>query len=827
MTEFSDFFAHLTGNSPFPYQCRMATGPWPQVVDVPTGLGKTAAVGITWLWKRLQADPDTGRRLVYCLPMRTLVEQTCDAARSWCEAAEVAFTEAGLVVPTVHVLMGGDVDTKWDTDPVRPQILVGTQDMLLSRALNRGYAASRFRWPVQFGLLSNDVVWVFDETQLMGVGVETSAQLQAFRDRFHSIGSACSVWMSATLGTAQLDTVDHPEPEQGWRAEQLTAADRDIDAVQRRVGARKRLRATGLRLSKDTAKDHAKDVAAFVIEQHAQVAELTLVVVNRVQRAQAIYQAMLELGADADTLALVHSRFRGPDRRRHEQLLHASGDRIVIATQAVEAGVDVSARSLITELAPWPSLVQRFGRCNRYGMDDAACVAWMDIDTGDPKRDDALPYETTELDRARALLETLGDGADVGPAALGEVAYTPPPIIRPVLRQRDVLELFDTTADLCGNDIDVSRYVRDGQDTDVQVYWRIWDEDDRVAPERDEICRVSIGACNDFLTQLSKRRRRLGTSDKDREKSRAFRVRRWDSLLSAWVAVDKAFPGQVLRIDPVAGGYDAALGWTGNVAPKSLVPIAKGAHDGETSARVEALRDDPDSMPMLRFQRGRARWVLLTPHLGHVEKEVGTLAESLASEWTDSLAIAGRWHDVGKAHPAFQRKLVQPVVDDPDHAPPGSGLWAKSSHARRWKENPRPEFRHELVSALLWLEHGPAADASQRDLVAYLVAAHHGKVRLSIRALPTEARPDEPNRLFARGVWDGDEIPKVELPDGSSIGPVAVSLEPMRLGQGSWAERMLRLRDQLGPFRLGFLETLVRVADWDASSKEQNDGYND
>ena len=40
--------------------------------------------------------------------------------------------------------------------------------------------------------------------------------------------------------------------------------------------------------------------------------------------------------------------------------------RIVVATQVVEAGVDISARTLVTELAPWSSLVQRFGRVARY-----------------------------------------------------------------------------------------------------------------------------------------------------------------------------------------------------------------------------------------------------------------------------------------------------------------------------------------------------------------------------------------------------------------------------------------------------------------------------
>jgi len=108
-----------------------------------------------------------------------------------------------------------------------------------------------------------------------------------------------------------------------------------------------------------------------------------------------------------------------------------------------------------------------------------------------------------------------------------------------------------------------------------------------------------------------------------------------------------------------------------------------------------------------------------------------------------------------------------------------------------------------------------------RDFVAYLVAAHHGKVRLSIRSLPNEFQPSEALRRFARGLWDGDVLPATDL--GGVVAPeVLLSLEPMELGQcelppfvgqPSWAERTLRLRDQLGPFRLAFLEALLRAAD--------------
>ena len=51
--------------------------------------------------------------------------------------------------------------------PEDSAVIIGTQDMLISRALMRGYGSSRFHWPIDFALLHWDAQWVFDEVQLM------------------------------------------------------------------------------------------------------------------------------------------------------------------------------------------------------------------------------------------------------------------------------------------------------------------------------------------------------------------------------------------------------------------------------------------------------------------------------------------------------------------------------------------------------------------------------------------------------------------------------------------------------------------------------------
>ena len=178
------FFKSVTGWNPFPYQRELAERPWPDLMEIPTGLGKTAGVVVAWLWKRLNEEPSTPRRLVYCLPMRVLVEQTRDCMEKWIGRATPFFQSRKSAVPPVHLLMGGETEALWAQRPELPAMIVGTQDMLLSRALMRGYGMSRYQWPVHFALLHNDVLWVFDEVQLMGAGLPTSAQLEAFRRRF-------------------------------------------------------------------------------------------------------------------------------------------------------------------------------------------------------------------------------------------------------------------------------------------------------------------------------------------------------------------------------------------------------------------------------------------------------------------------------------------------------------------------------------------------------------------------------------------------------------------------------------------------------------------
>lgn len=197
----------------------------------------------------------------------------------------------------------------------------------------------------------------------------------------------------------------------------------------------------------------------------------------------------------------------------------------------------------------------------------------------------------------------------------------------------------------------------------------------------------------------------------------------------------------------------------------------------------------------------------------------GILAVIDQPSGSEALRLAAIWHDRGKAHDCFQRVLTGLVDYRPDS-------WAKAPG--KWPPYPRKYFRHELASAIAVLhEDRGQIPEDLRSLVAFLIAAHHGKVRLSIRSMPREAPPETAGVRFARGIHEGDVLQPAKLADGVEAPEVRLDLECMQMGRGrngqpSWAERMLALRDRpdLGPFRLAYLEALLRAADRRASRKE-------
>lgn len=810
---FGDLFAQATGGSrPYRWQEKLAEEGLPETVEIPTGCGKTLAVVLAWIHRRHHASPAireaTPRKLVFTLPMRTLVEQTRDVIRDCLSKLDLSDE---VILAT---LMGGEpTSDEWRLHPERDAIVVCTLDMGLSGALNRAYGSSRFTWPVTFGLLNNDVHWVFDEVQLMGPAAVTSRQLQAFRTSVGTALPTASTWMSATLHADRLATVDAPTIAPPLR---LSPGD-EPPALRRRLHAPRRFeRWVPERDEMVDKKELARMRAAAIVSRH-RPGTLTLVVVNTVETARALHTAVSKVVVVDPHL--IHSRFRPGDRRAaldRALAVPGPGGSIVVSTQVVEAGVDVSSATLFTEVAPWSSIVQRSGRCNRAGevqvdapSDQIPRVYW------DPPLS-APPYDETAIAAAAHALDQL-TGTTVTTKELAAVAADEPaPEHFQVLRRADLVRLFDTAPDLGGDDLDIAPYLRDGEDLDARVCWRKLDDEDQPVdsstPRREELCPVPVG---ELRTWLKKRRRvvRLDYLDGDLQGGRR-RQHRW-----VRATADGVRPGQVYIADRSEGGYAPDRGW--DLAITSAVEPVTHGNEPQLAPVDETLGSDPASVDY-------EQWITLDQHLTDVGRDVEGLITSLGAmdlseALTASAVAAGRWHDLGKAHDVFQSTLTRTATSGED--PDGPGPWAKSG-GRGKAHHSRRAFRHELASALALLgEAGIVlADDIDRDLAVYLVAAHHGRVRMSIRSFPGE-EPSVAGGRAALGVHDGDLLRGGEY-GGVVVPDCTMDLEVMELGatKGSWVEMATALRDRpdLGIFRLAHLEALVRVADWRVSA-----GYRD
>jgi CRISPR-associated endonuclease/helicase Cas3 len=753
--------------------------------------------------------------------------------------------------------MGGADSGNWHQYPEECAVLIGTQDMLLSRAMNRGYSVARARWPMEFGLLNHDCLWVMDEVQLMDVGLATSAQLQAFRyDDLHAdkgIRPCHTWWMSATLQPEWLkkspDTVNMADslPQSKIVSEKRTGDLWDQDKIKKECQI--------VEVNKQ------KPLADLVASEHKAGRNgangPTLVVVNTVKRAVELYETLKgDNTLSAADVRLVHGRFRPAERTPwRKAFLNRSEckpgtNRIIVATQVIEAGVDISAGVLITEIAPWASLVQRFGRCARWGGSGKVIV--FDLKHSNDR--EAAPYSKAELDAAR---DALSNFSDVSPLHLESFEDTHPKELdrlypyNPLhlLLRHELDELFDTTPDLSGSDIDISRFIRSGDERDVHVFWvpgipAKTNPDSNMSPKREALCAVPFLAARDWLCGEKR-------ASKLKEKMRAWV---WDWLDGTWRMLERKdiYPGQTLLVASECGGYDQYKGWTGKPMDNNIPDVTTCDDDSDMSQDKETFSQS-------------SNWKTIATHGREVGLLAATIAERVASNYSLLFNLAGRVHDLGKSHSLFQGMIKKEERLN--------GFFLAKAPKQAWITKRTEGYRHELASALAlftvlqrhcpehesllgpWRELLTAAGMKLDDfvnpevapteieneicslsennfnLLAYLVCAHHGKVRVALHSCPADYKRND-GIVRIRAIHEGLTLPSLPIFSNSgtisclpetvlTIEPASVGLSN-KTGQG-WTERVLNLLDHYGPFTLAWLEALFRAADQRASQNDTPD----
>lgn len=408
------FFRQLTSRAPYDYQLRVAQELFlgrNVVLRAPTGSGKTWAVLVPFLFEGWNCRP---ARLIYALPLRTLAQgvyrEAQNAAALLDHPLDARRDQRGREVegPFVTLQTGERPD-----DPFfdRGRIIVTTYDQVLSGLLCGPYGLSDRLHNVNAASVVGALV-VFDEFHLMDPSrafLTSAAGLNLFR------GLCQSVWMTATA-TSPLDqllgdavaTVQVP----GTEAE-MEALHQSLPSV---TTVRRGIVVEDGPISPEAVIDAFQPRALLKAPLRGSRFDKggrSIVLLNTVGRAQATFELLKERvtasGSDIP-LVLLHSRFFSEDRRVKEARVRelfgrgATGPAILVATQVVEAGLDISCDDLHTELCPMNALVQRAGRCARF-EGEAGTVhvyqlpeterAWLPY--GDAAREDPALGRTRDL----------------------------------------------------------------------------------------------------------------------------------------------------------------------------------------------------------------------------------------------------------------------------------------------------------------------------------------------------------------------------------------------------------------------------------------------
>lgn len=355
------------------------------------------------------------------------------------------------------------------------------------------------------------------------------------------------------------------------------------------------------------------------------------------------------------------------------------------------------------------------------------------------------------------------------------------PAVSAIIGEPPMTDLFDSA-------FPVADFLDSADGLEAQLIWAAWTCSGDGRPPQDARLPGDQWRC----------RAPLALVDALAKRAQVWRI---DRAQDGWTALNPerpARPGEILLVAASDGGYDPVLGF-------------------DPAIRA-AVADSPSVDPMPAASDG-GRWVSLGQHSQETRDQAAALLAAARPTLPDAarraVECAAYLHDLGKAHPTWQDALCAVAADDDRERIEADRPWAKSGVEARLVFAGDVSFRHELASLLLI--DGPLRGlidgTADRDLVRFLVLAHHGRLRLWVRD-DESARPTVIHGLEQGSTWP---IPPV-------LGQPAVKLT-VDLGQfgdqansgPTWTNTVRRLLDRYGPFALAYLETLVRVADWRSS----------
>jgi CRISPR-associated endonuclease/helicase Cas3 len=361
-------FKEITKNNPYPHQeatYRALEKGESVILRAPTGSGKSEAVYIPFVNLRGKSLP---KRMLYALPMRALVNSLHARFKKYTPSLDVKAQHG----------------KRTESQLFDAECIVATLDQIIT-----SYACAPLSLGVRHGNIPAGAVagsfLVFDEVHTFEprLGLQSSIILA---ERMKNLGVPFVI-MTATLPSGFMSSL----------AERLQARTIEVDEESIPVRTKRNV------ILNQNVEDELspENVLALYKKNPGRL----IVVCNTVARAINLYWALK--GKIEPKPVLIHSRFFDEDRAKTEENIENTFGKndhkkaVLITTQVIEVGMDISCDLLLSELSPIDSLIQRAGRCARWGGEGRFIVF------GIPHH---APYEEKLINLTRnAVLEHHGE----------------------------------------------------------------------------------------------------------------------------------------------------------------------------------------------------------------------------------------------------------------------------------------------------------------------------------------------------------------------------------------------------------------------------------
>ena len=653
--DFDVYFKEVHGHEPYPWQSRLtrqvlAEEEWPDVIDLPTGTGKTAVLD-TALFALAARPAVFPRRVVFVIDRRIVVDQVYERAeliRSKIKGASGGvllelkerfrqLTDADEPLGVAALRGGIPIDGEWARRPEQPWVMVSTVDQFGSRLLFRGYGVSERMRPVHAGLAGNDCLVILDEVHLSQAFAHTLREASSIGE----IPSVCSVNSDKLPRRFQIVEMSATPANDGANRFKLAPEDLEASPNLKQVAeARKRAKLVEVGGTRPAHETVPKEVLRLLDKELRADDEKSVgVIVNRVRTARETHAALRKKGIAAH---LVTGRMRPIDRERvlceisrcvdPDRSLPLDERTVVVATQAIEVGADFSFDALITEAAPIDSLRQRLGRLDRRGTlaaksgRPARCWILGVASTLKPKFPDPVYGDSARIAWEELQAHAEDGEIDVGPGSdlferLDKNALAPKaeaPLVLPTH-----IDAWSQTSPMPVADPPISEFLHgkeSSREPDVSIVWR-WDRTaDALAlvpPRPAEFLPVPISAVKSWLkgtaespvadtaTMTVEDGARSSRRDRGEQKSakrNLRRVVRWTRRAAEPTeeleSVDDVSPGDLIVADPMLGGLRHGT-WDPGCRPTSTGDTS----DHEASVPVEDLGDQAQLAQTARAAR--------------------------------------------------------------------------------------------------------------------------------------------------------------------------------------------------------------------------------